>query len=484
MPTVHTFSSHLSNLNYRSDGLKYCRACDIYEYSIKLILRLLKMWFVTRVGLVLYERQLHSSKKMREKLIALVDFRRASQLYYPPYPGPDFQYQQGKRKNMKRVLFLLPLLLMLGGIAAAQEMDMEAVQQEAMETYADIVFASYEDSLTAATDLHDAIEAFLAEPSEESLTAAREAWLASNEPYGQTEAYRFYGGPIDDEDGPEGLLNAWPLDEAYIDYVEGAPEAGIINNLEDYPEIDEELLVSLNEVGAEENISTGYHAIEFLLWGQDLSAETNGQRPYTDYTMAENADRRAAYLDAAADLLVSDLESLVEDWSPEMEDNYRAIFLASDPDEAFTNMLTGAGVLAAAELSGERMFVAYDNQDQEDEHSCFSDNTHRDIITNFMGIQNVYMGSYTRLDGTVVSGTGIADVIEMANPTLNADILATLDEADTLTQDIFVPFDQAIVLPDERPVVLDSVFILQDLGDLFAQAGSELDLVINTALPE
>ncbi|NOG51161.1 MAG: hypothetical protein HND48_18325 [Chloroflexi bacterium] len=147
-------------------------------------------------------------------------------------------------------------------------------------------------------------------------------------------------------------------------------------------------------------------------------------------------------------------------------------------------MLTGVGVLATAELAGERMFVAYDNRDQEDEHSCFSDNTHRDIITNFMGIANVYTGSYTRLDGSVVSGTGIADVIEAVDPALNADILALLEEADTLTQEIYVPFDQAIVLSDQRPIVLDTVFVLQDLGDLFAQAGSELGLTINTALPE
>jgi putative iron-regulated protein len=385
---------------------------------------------------------------------------------------------------MKHVIFLLSVLLVLGSIAGAQDTDVEAMQREAMETYADIVFASYEDSLMLANELHDAIEAFVAEPSEGNMTVAREAWIASNEPYGQTEAYRFYGGPIDDEDGPEGQLNAWPLDEAYIDYVEGAPEAGIINNVEEYPEINAELLVSLNEVGAEENISTGYHAIEFLLWGQDFSAETSGQRSYTDYTTADNAERRAAYLDTAADLLVSDLQLLVADWSPEMEGNYRETFLASDPGEAFTNMLTGVGVLAAAELSGERMFVAYDNQDQEDEHSCFSDNTHRDIITNFMGIQNVYVGSYTRLDGSVVEGTSIADVIEAVNPNLNADILAVLAEADELTQNIYVPFDQAIVLPEERPIVLDAVFALQDLGDLFAQVGSELGLVINTALPE
>ncbi|MEO1166417.1 MAG: imelysin family protein [Chloroflexota bacterium] len=387
---------------------------------------------------------------------------------------------------MKRTLILLLALVIatIGTVSAQENDDLEALQQAAMETYADIVLASYEDSLTLAIELHDAIDAFLADPSEDTLQAARDAWRASNEPYGQTEAYRFYGGPIDGEDGPEGLLNAWPLDEAYIDYVEGDENAGIINNTEDYPTIDAELLVSLNEVGAEENISTGYHAIEFLLWGQDLSADGSGDRAFTDYTTAENAERRAAYLEAAADLLVIDLEFLIDAWAVDMDDNYRATFLASDPDEAFTNILTGIGVLATAELAGERMFVAYDNQDQEDEHSCFSDNTHRDVITNFMGLDNIYRGTYTRIDGEIVEGTGIADVIAVVNPELNDDILSTLDELATLTGDIFVPFDQAIVLPEERPTVLDTVFGLQDLGDLFAQAGSELGLTINTALPE
>lgn len=387
-------------------------------------------------------------------------------------------------KRLSLLILICIVLMSVGAFAFAQEADLDTLQQEAMVTYADIVFASYEDSLAAAVELHDAIDAFLAEPSEDTLAIARDVWLASNEPYGQTEAYRFYGGPIDDEDGPEGLLNAWPLDEAYIDYVEGDADAGIINNPEDYPVIDAELLISLNEVGAEENISTGYHAIEFLLWGQDLSADSAGQRPYTDYTMADNAERRADYLATAADLLISDLESLVDDWNPDEAGNYRETFLASDADEAFTNILTGIGVLSTAELAGERMFVAYDNQDQEDEHSCFSDNTHRDIITNFMGIANVYRGSYERVDGTIVSGTSIADVIEVVNPDLNADILATLDEAETMVEEILVPFDNAIVEADSRPQVLDTVFLLQDLGDLFAQAGSELGLTINTALPE
>lgn len=215
-----------------------------------------------------------------------------------------------------------------------------------------------------------------------------------------------------------------------------------------------------------------------------MSADDSGNRPFTDYTTAENAERRSAYLAAATDLQVSDLQSLVNHWVVDMDDNYRSTFLALTPDEAFQNILTGIGVLASAELAGERMFVAYDNQDQEDEHSCFSDNTHRDVITNFQDIVNVYIGSYTRIDGTVVEGTGLDDVMSMVDADLNADIVTLLDSTNELSQNIFVPFDQAIVLPDERPVVLDTVFALQDLGDLFAQAGTELGLTINTALPE
>jgi putative iron-regulated protein len=368
--------------------------------------------------------------------------------------------------------------------AAETSANLDALKKEALQTYADIVFASYEDSLTLAVELQAKIAAFVDNPGEETHQTAKEAWLAAREPYGQTEAYRFYGGPIDDEDGPEGLLNAWPLDESYVDYVDGNDVDGIINNTQEYPEITKDLLVSLNEVGAEENISTGYHAIEFLLWGQDLYEDSAGRRPYTDYTDAPNAARRAQYLKAAAELLVENLTDMKEAWDPAITGNYRQEFLAMNPDEALQHVLTGLGVLSKSELAGERIFTAYDNQDQEDEHSCFSDNTHRDIITNNQGVVNVYKGSYTRPDGSVVSGTAIADVVEAINPDLNGQMIALLDRSVAQVNQIHVPFDQAIILAEERPKVLEAVMALQDQGDKVAEVASALGLTINTALPE
>lgn len=383
-----------------------------------------------------------------------------------------------------RIRWILFSTLLLPLFIAACGSGSEELKADVVSNYADIVFANYEDSLTTAVSLNEAIEAFVANPSEETHQAAKDAWLAAREPYGQTEAFRFAGGPIDDEDGPEGLLNAWPLDEGYIDYVEGAADSGIINNTADYPEINAELLESLNEVGAEENISTGYHAIEFLLWGQDLSETGSGARSYTDYTTADNADRRGQYLVAASELLLVHLQDMVDEWDPNGSGNYRETFLAQDVDTSLTQMLTAIGVLSKSELAGERIFVAYDNQDQEDEHSCFSDNTHRDIITNAQGIFNVYNGTYTRVDGSVVSGPSLADLVESSDEDLAAEMQSLADAALGSTMDIHVPFDRAIVESDFRSTVLDSVNALQDQGDKFAEVASALELSINTDLPE
>ena len=380
-----------------------------------------------------------------------------------------------------RLITLLLCASFVTSTAFAQESDLKT---QAIQTYADIVYASYSDSLSLTQNLKTAIDAFLADPSEESLNAAKNAWLVARDAYGQTEAFRFYGGPIDDADGPEGLINAWPLDEAYIDYVAEDASTGIINNPDTYPTIDRDLLISLNESGAEENISTGYHAIEFLLWGQDLSAESAGNRPYTDYTTAPNAERRATYLSTVTDLLVDDLQSLVDAWTPDTNGNYRDTFLALESDVALQNILTGIGVLAKSELAGERIFTAFDNQDQEDEHSCFSDNTHNDIIANFSGIQNVYLGTYVRADGSVVEGVGLDEVVASVNADLNDEVVALLTQADAEAHAVPAPFDQAIIDAQSRPQVFTLVNTLLDLGDKLAETGSTLGVAINTALPE
>ena len=315
--------------------------------------------------------------------------------------------------------------------------------------YAALVQASYEEALTGALDLQRAVGAFVAQPSAGGLDAARTSWLAAREWYGQTEAFRFYGGPIDDEQGPEGRMNAWPIDEAYVDAVKGRPNSGLINDRKLL--LTKVNLVRYNERGGEENICAGWHAIEFLLWGQDLSETGPGNRSFEDFVdhKAPNADRRRQYLQLASELLVDDLRYLVGAWTPGVH-NYRERFERGDL-ESLRKMIVGLGSLSRGELAGERMEVALNTQDQEDEHSCFSDNTHRDIVNNALGIENVWLGRYLRRDGSTRQGPSRRDLGAAADAALAARVTEQVAASVAAARAIQPPFDREIVGGRDAP---------------------------------
>lgn len=328
-------------------------------------------------------------------------------------------------------------------------------RQAVVENYADIAYAVFQDSLTTAKTLQKSIKKFTQQPTPASQKAAQQAWIAARAPYQQSEVFRFGNAIVDDW---EGQLNAWPLDEGLIDYVDNsyegemgnvAAQANIIANTSltlgdtriDTQTITPELLASLNELGGSEaNVATGYHAIEFLLWGQDLngSGPGAGNRPYTDYVQGErcsngNCGRRAAYLLAAVELLVDDLESMVAQWQPGHEDNYRSTLLSRPAKQGLTKMLVGMGSLSLGELAGERMKVALEANSTEDEHDCFSDNTHNAHYYDTVGIRNIYQGQYRRIDGSLVKG-----------PSLSALVIKLDNSLDQQTQQAFGATDKAL----------------------------------------
>ncbi len=386
---------------------------------------------------------------------------------------------------MKPTLLVLALsatLSVLHAPAHAQTAAPAAASAPAAATYATVathyaalVHANYSDTLAAAQDMQAAIKAFVAAPSADGLAAARKAWLGAREFYGQTEAFRFYGGPIDDDKGPEGQINAWPLDEAYVDYVQGKPKAGLINNTKF--KITKTNLTKFNERGGEENISSGWHAIEFLLWGQDLSETGPGNRSFEDYVDGKtpNADRRRQFLTVATELLVDDLNFLVKAWAPSQK-NYRARF-EKGGKESMRKIIVGLGSLSRGELSGERMEVALNSQDQEDEHSCFSDNTHRDIVTNATGIQNVWLGQYKKRDGSVLQGPGVRDLVAAKKADLAEKTTAQLAASVTAAEAIPAPFDRAIGKGSPgRPAVEKTVASLVEQSKLLVESASAVGI--------
>jgi len=388
-----------------------------------------------------------------------------------------------------------------------------------LETNADIAYAAYSDAVDTAKDLQTALATFRADPTEENFVAAKQAWLIAREPYGQTEVYRFRSSPIDtlvyadgDEDGPEGDINAWPLGEALIDYVStndtdfGTDQVGVTANsagingggaltAEDAAEdssnniigdttitIDADLLANTATAEDEHDVIAGYHAIEFLLWGQDLNDDgevtdgtdrdeavkantaTNyaegGDRPLSDLAEGYSSDseydssnlshRRHKFMEVAVAKLIEDLESVQAGWAEgaDYRTEFTTISTEAEARQKLAEILTGMGTLSEGELAGERMQIAFSSNSQEDEHSCFSDNTHRDIWLNAEGVSNSYYGEYAGYDadldgvddaGTAISGYGIDDYLADAGATSIATELAT---ALTTTADAYNDIDE------------------------------------------
>lgn len=343
---------------------------------------------------------------------------------------------------MSRALTLSTFALLATSTTAALADTPEAV----VAHYADIGQATYGDSLTAAKALQAAVTALIASPSEANLTAAQAAWRAARTPYMQSEAFRF-GSPIVDD--WEGKVNAWPLDEGLIDYVSadyfGAGEgaAATLNVIATpkftlsgvevdataiTPALLQDVLQEAEE--GEANVATGYHAIEFLLWGQDLTATEvgAGARPYTDYLQDAgctngNCDRRAQYLQVATDLLVSDLEWMTTQWQAE---GPARTALMADPSAGVAAMLTGIGSLSFGELAGQRIKLGLMLHDPEEEHDCFSDNTPESHHDDVLGMQNVYLGQYKRLDGSVMSGPSLAGLVAQKDAALDQTLQGQL----------------------------------------------------------
>lgn len=343
------------------------------------------------------------------------------------------------KSKIVKILIAVFFISSTSAFAAVKEKDAKAF----LKTYADIALATYHASYLDAIKLQKAIHNFAKNPTQANLDNAKKAWLQGRETYGVTEIFRLSDGPIDAEEGwvnsaygnLESQINAWPLDENLIDYTIDADNKRTSGNIidstgvftpggEDVKSVDvtkitKQVLTDLNENGSEENVTSGWHSIEFLLWGQDQDYNnliedkvtngplTAGQRPLSDFTTDKFAKRRLEYLVANADKMVDDIATVRSAWLTRINGNeglYRAALLGKltgknaskniPTKTALRQVFVGMGMFIKSELANERIAVAVLTPSEEDEHSCFSDNTHRDIYTNFKGFTDVFYGKY------------------------------------------------------------------------------------------
>lgn len=374
------------------------------------------------------------------------------------------------------------------GVADATNADVSEATQAVLDSYASNLFAAYTDSVKDAEALKVKLQALVATPSAETLAAAKTEWLASRQNYMLTEGARFYEGPIDAEpSNHEGALNSWPFDEAYIDYVsDGGPtrtdsvpgEGGII--AKDSVALTPENLDSLNGKGGDENIAAGYHAIEFLLWGQALKEVGPGERPFSDYLESDpvhgkTAKRRGEYLLAAVDGIIGHLQAVAGAWKDGAE--YRTKFLKNANNESIVNMLTGLGKMSKGELAAQRINAGLESKARRDQHNCFSSTTFVDYVRDAQGLYDMWTGNHGGTDGV-----GIDELVAIKDKDLADKIGAQMKSSVDALKAIPVPFEEAIQGLDTDPNRAQLIGVRDSLrtqGDMMGDAAKALGLSLN-----
>lgn len=378
------------------------------------------------------------------------------------------------------VLTCLRMSSAAGGADPVANAGVPELKRAVIANYAALASAGFQDSLDSAKKLQSAVDALLAKASDETLADARRAWLSAHQTYSFTETFRFYNGPIDQV---EVLINSWPIDASYIDSVADAPDAGIVNDVSNYPAISRALVISLNAKDGKQNISTGFHAIEFLLWGQPPGGRGAGNRSWHDYADGgKNVQRRREYLRIVTDLVVEHLQTVAKAWVRGDSGNFRAKFVAMDPDAALADILMGMGALSGPELSGERLTTAYETKERGEQQNCFSNSTCDDLIANAIGIQNVFLGRYTSSSRQKTEGPGVFGLLHQLDSDGAGKLSAQIAVAVAAVHDIPPPFDQAILGTNQSPnriAMKKAITALQTQSDMVAQAAKVLSVQLN-----
>jgi putative iron-regulated protein len=389
---------------------------------------------------------------------------------------------QPQETTMSRIGILLAspigaLLAILSGAATSACSSPDPVAG-VVKQYATNLDQNYKDVVPKLEALKVAVDAFVAGPSADGFTAAQQAWLAARPPYSESEYSRFYGGPID---AAQGGMNEWPIDESFIDYTVGNPSGGIINDPVGYPQLTAPVLASADERGGIENLSTGYHAIEFLLWGQRPDqTEGPGTRPYTDYVdggTAAHQDRRRTYLKAATQLLLDQMRGLEAEWNLADPGSFGGLFVADKPLKSLTKIYRGLSQMAISELYYERLNDPFISKDQKDEESCFSESTLTDLVSNMLGVEDAYLGRYGQSMGPSVS-----DLVRKKAPALDAQVREQIAAVRAALAAIPPPFDHAALSAAGTPgndAVVATVQAFKPLQGLFDQAATALGIVNN-----
>ncbi|MBE9156136.1 peptidase M75 [Nodosilinea sp. LEGE 06152] len=307
-----------------------------------------------------------------------------------------------------------------------------------------LVVPNYEQLTERSGELSEAIAAFVEEPTEETLTIARQAWLATRQPWEQSEAFAF--GPAASL-GLDAELDDWPLNETDVQAV-----------------LESENALTPEYVAGLQTSQKGFHAIAFLLFG------TDADKPLNAFT-----ERELEYLSAIGPVFDQTANALLTSWTEGIDGfpAYRSEFVEAGEDSGAYLSVQAAGeeivqgILGILdELANVKIGEALDTQNPFLLEARFAQSSLQDFQDNLLSAQNAYTGSFAAGD---TQGKGLQTFVASVNPALDAEIQAQMEEAQAAVAAIPGPIETTLCDPSARPQIETAQDSILALFETFEQ---------------
>ena len=292
--------------------------------------------------------------------------------------------------------------------ASAKEIALEYVQQIDTDfKQAGIEIEKFQSSIATLTD----------QTNIENLNLSKQAWLNAHSAYELTTLHRYYATQLMGEQDSLALMqlqyqiNHWPIVPGYIDYVDGYPDSGIVHDIN--VNLDADSLREQHGSFDVSEVTLGFHAIEFLLWGYDADSVA---RPATDfdavleltpkeiesgYTLEQlSNNRRRLFLTVVADTLVKDFLAVQSLWLAEKPSISQRIESISGT-ELIVILADSMSAMLTQELLQRSLYPMLNGDFVESVQSPYSRSTQNAVSSQLSGLERLLLERQTE-NGTTL----------------------------------------------------------------------------------